>query len=113
MENSVIKWVLIGGALYLVYRYLETSGYLGAPQQLPPGQGLPPEQPAVTSKPAVTAEDVADSISAAPGFYLEGGGNTQNAYQWNYWWMRSALNTARRDAAPAELGIEDTTEMTL
>ena len=120
-KNTIIKWVLIGGAIYLVYRYLQSSGYLGTTATAATPQVAAATQTQVqaqtqTQTPAAStgpnASQIAAAILAVPGFYYDGGGSTQNAYQWNYWWMRSSLSN-NRDAAPAELGVDPNLQMTV
>ena len=117
-KNTIIKWVLIAGAAYLVYRYLQSAGYLGASTTTAAATATTPATIAAATTAAAatttvkpTAAEIAASIQAVPGFYYDGGGSTQNAYQWNYWWMRSSL-TNHRDAAPAELGVDPGLQMT-
>ncbi len=47
--SDIIKWVAIAGAVYLVFRYLQTQGMLGGvPKEaaaLPPGAEAQPEKP--------------------------------------------------------------------
>lgn len=116
-KNTIIKWVLIAGAAYLVYRWAVTQGYIGgAPvgnESLPLDRTVDVTTTNVVAATTPTAATIAASILAAPGFYYDpAGSNTQNAYQWNYWWMRSSL-TNHRDAAPMELGIDPGTQLTV
>ena len=137
-KNSIIKWLLIAGAAYLVYRYLQSSGYLSGAsttslpqpstgtalpqtstvvqtQQPTTGVSVPAPSPALP--PAVTAQDVAASLTAVPGFSYwglnnESGATTQNAWAWNYYWQRASLYDGRF-AGPAELGVPTDLQMTL
>jgi hypothetical protein len=122
-KNTLIKWALIAGAAYLVYRYAVSQGWIGGSTTAVGNasstgtitattSSTGTAATASTSTPNRTTSEVAASILAVPGFYYDGGGNTQNAYQWNYWWMRSSV-TNNKNAAPAELGVDPDLQMTV
>lgn len=63
-KNQIIKWVLIAGAAYLVYRYLQTQGILGGqPKQLPAGD----TQPGTSVAPGTTVAASTTGQATPPG----------------------------------------------
>ena len=70
-KNQIIKYVLIAGAVYLVYRYLQTSGALGggkkAAEELPaPGTSEPDSLPPAGVAPPRTTVDTVPLVSISP-----------------------------------------------
>jgi hypothetical protein len=125
-KNTLIKWALIAGAAYLVYRYAVAQGWIGGTAAIvaPSGGGVQPDTgaaPVVVSPPTtVTAAQIAASLQAIPGFMYWGpdpnsvtpGANTQDGYHWNFFWKLASLYNGR-DAGPAEVAASDNEQMTL
>lgn len=64
-KNDIIKWVLIAGAAYLVYRYLQGQGMLGGKPQaeIAPGEKTE-EKAALPPPPAEFVDITADKLQA-------------------------------------------------
>jgi len=113
-KNNVIKWVLIAGAAYLVYRYLQSSGILGGkalPAAEPEQEPAPTPAPATSVAPSTTvaasttsAASISQSLTAA----MQEAGYDPNAeydgYQWAWFWQHSSLYNGA-PLGPTELGI--------
>ena len=117
-KNTIIKWVLIGGAAYLVYRYLDAQGYFGAAAPaLPtpqPGQTVaPPAQitdgsiPVTQTAPPPTGSAIVQSLKAAMAANGYDPNGQYGGYEWAWFWQRASLYNGK-DIGPTELGISDT-----
>ena len=120
-KNAIIKWVLIAGAAYLVYRYLDTSGFFGtatpvlpAPQPgtTPPAQITDGSTTAQTVTPPPSSSEITQSLKTAMtanGFDPNG---QYGGYEWAWFWQRASLYNGK-DIGPTELGIADTDKASL
>jgi hypothetical protein len=111
-KNSLIKWALIAGAAYLVYRYLVASGYLGgtaAPEVLPLTPGAQPPATAQAATPLVVLSEaqITQALSDAISYNGDDPAAAYNGYQWAWFFARSSIY---RDVnfGPREMGLSDT-----
>lgn len=63
MDSKVVKYILIGVGVYLVYRYLQTNGYLGGQ---PAAQAQPTALPASTPREITQPAAVTTPVAALP-----------------------------------------------
>jgi hypothetical protein len=121
-KSDIMKWLLIAGAAYLVYRYLQQSGVFGKPQVAAgAGDGSQPdtgvgtgaakqiEPPASTATVAQTPT-IAQALTAAMKSTNYDPYADYNGYEWGWFWERTALYNGV-PIGPTELGISDTTKV--
>jgi hypothetical protein len=121
-KNAIIKWVLIAGAAYLVYRYLDSSGFFGtATTDLPatqPNQTVVPAQitdgsaTTQTATTAPTSSEITESLKAAMTANGFDPVEQYGGYEWAWFWQRASLYNGK-DIGPTELGISDTEKVYL
>jgi hypothetical protein len=101
-KNDIIKWVLIAGAAYLVYRYLDSAGYFGTA-----ATALPASQPAVapaqitdgstattqtvTAQAAPSTDAIAQALIASIQAANMDPSGSYNGYQWSWFYQRTPL----------------------
>ena len=121
-NNAIIKWVLIAGAAYLVYRYLDAQGFLGTAAPALPAPDTnqtvtPPAQitdgsTTTQTSPPPSSSAITQSLKTAMtanGFDPNG---QYGGYEWAWFWQRSSLYNGK-DIGPTELGISDTAKASL
>ena len=107
--EDLIKWALIAGAAYMVYRYLAQSGIFNA---LLPGAAL---QPTVTggagtstSTGASASLDATTIYNALKAAIVAAGADPAaplNGWDAAYWWARSSIYNGVDFIGPGQLGI--------
>ena len=124
-KDGILKWVLIAGAAYLVYRYLQTQGIIGQVQPaLPPPTtppippravgdeevepppeplALPPAEEEELGLPFGLAQSLAESATAL-GYNPA---NTFTGHEWNFFWTRASVFNGL-EVGPAEMGLRET-----
>jgi hypothetical protein len=124
MSKDILKWVLIAGAAYLVYRYL-TQMSASATQQTTaalPDTTATADTTATTTTTPVTTVAKPETTAATPtvaqswvavmqtlGYDPQG---SYNGYEWNYFWERTSIYNGTV-IGPAEMGIGDTDKVPL
>jgi len=125
-KEDILKWVLIAGAAYLVYRYLQTQGMLGPAQSALPAAAQPgaeaveppagddetppppppPPPPAEEQEPGIPfgmARSLAESVTAL-GYDPT---KTYTGHEWNFFWTRASVFNGV-EVGPAEMGLLET-----
>ena len=112
-KNDIMKYVLIAGAVYLVYRYL---GAQAVQKDIASGEQTTPPTPGTGTKEITDGQtdagDIAQSLVAAmqaAGYDPQG---SYNGYEWNWFWQRSTPYNGS-NIGPTELGISDTDKVYL
>ncbi len=129
MSKDILKWVLIAGAAYLVYRYLtqmSASSTQQATAALPDttttaGTTVSTTTTTTPTTP-VTTVATPETTTATPtvaqslitvmqnlGYDPQG---TYNGYEWNYFWERTSIYNGIV-IGPTEMGIGDTDRVPL
>jgi hypothetical protein len=119
-KNAIIKWVLIAGAAYLVYRYLDAQGFFGtaAPALPTPQPGQTVAQAQITDgsttaqAPPPTSSAIVESLKAAMTANGYDSTGQYGGYEWAWFWQRASLYNGK-DIGPTELGISDTDKVFL
>jgi hypothetical protein len=129
-KGDVMKWLLIAGAAYLVYRYLQQSGFFttaAAPAVGAPGTDAAAADAAARAAAAAAAggnaaDQVVAAAAATPTIAQALAASVQaanydpyasyNGFQWNWFWQRTPLYNGV-DIGPTELGISDTATVPL
>jgi hypothetical protein len=117
-KNSLIKWALIAGAAYLLYRYAVAQGWLGAapaagqiPEGTAPGATTTPAPATTETTVAPSTTPAVDAISQSLVAAMQANGLDPAAqyggYEWGWIWQRAALNNGK-PFGPTEMGISDT-----
>ena len=114
-KTSIIKWVLIAGAAYLVYRYLDTQGFFGsATPALPapqPATGAATTTTAQVQAPAPATAPSVDAISQALSAAIRAASmdpsGSYDGYQWAWFWGHTPL-FKNETMGPTELQMGQT-----
>ena len=116
-KNDIIKWVLIAGAAYLVYRYLTAqtaaapAATAGAtPKEITAGAGAGTGSGAGTGAGAsntASTPTIAQALVAAATKLGYDPNADYNGYEWGYFWQRTPIYNGK-DIGPTELGLSDT-----
>lgn len=123
-KDGILKWVLIAGAAYLLYRYLQGQGIIGQPQDgllvVGPQPGSEareePEEPAAAEDrvlppieeeelgvPFGLAQSLAESVTAL-GYNPA---HTFTGHEWGYFWKSAAVFNGL-EVGPTEMGLRET-----
>lgn len=119
-KNDLMKWLLIAGAVYLGYRYLQSSGLLakilpGAQPGAQPDAAVLPSAaspvivatPPQIAAPVATTPTVAQALTAAMRTQGYDPQAAYNGFEWNWFWQRTPFYNGV-DIGPTELGIGNT-----